>query len=163
MDINSSTSSIVVYNEHVFDLLNPAPKSLQVRWSKDRGFYAENLFKVECEDLNDLEGVLKEGLKNRSVRSHEMNATSSRSHSLLTINLASETKDPEDPNGWIRREGKICLVDLAGSEKTKRTQSKGETLVEANNINKSLLVLGNCIQSLSSTKQGHIPYRVRFS
>ena len=33
-----------------------------VRWSKDRGFYAENLFKVECEDLGDLEGVLEEGL-----------------------------------------------------------------------------------------------------
>jgi hypothetical protein len=33
-----------------------------VRWAKDRGFYAENLFKVECEDIGDLEGVLEEGL-----------------------------------------------------------------------------------------------------
>ena len=154
-----TASFLEIYNEHVFDLLNPTTKSLQVRWSKDRGFYAENLFKVECEDLSDLEGVLREGLKNRSVRSHEMNQTSSRSHSLLTINLHSETKDPEDPSGYIKREGRICLVDLAGSEKTKRTQSKGETFIEANNINKSLLVLGNCIHSLSSNKTGHTPYR----
>lgn len=44
---------------------------------------------------------------------------------------------------FIRKEGRLCLVDLAGSEKTKRTNSKGGTFVEANNINRSLLVLGN--------------------
>ncbi|KAI1305984.1 Kinesin-like protein KIF12 [Halotydeus destructor] len=156
-----TASYLEVYNEHVLDLLNPSTRSLSVRWSKDRGFYAENLFKVECEDIQDLEGVLEEGCKNRQVRSHQMNETSSRSHSLLTIVLASETQDPEDPQGYIRREGRLCLVDLAGSEKTKRTLSKGETLVEANNINRSLLVLMNCISALSSNKRrsGHIPYR----
>lgn len=45
----------------VLDLLNPSPRCLNVRWAKDRGFYAENLFKVECEDIGDLEGVLEEG------------------------------------------------------------------------------------------------------
>lgn len=154
-----TASFLEVYNEHVYDLLNSTSKSLQVRWNKERGFYAENLFKVECEDLSDLEGVLREGLKNRSVRSHEMNCTSSRSHSLLTISLSSETRDPEDPNNFIRREGRLCLVDLAGSEKVKKTQSKGETFHEANSINKSLLVLGNCIHALSSQRPGHIPYR----
>lgn len=47
--------------EQVLDLLNPSPRCLNVRWSKDKGFYAENLFKVECEDIGDLEGVLEEG------------------------------------------------------------------------------------------------------
>lgn len=47
--------------------------------------------------------------------------------------------------GYIRREGRLCIVDLAGSEKTKRTNSKGETLIEANNINRSLLVLGTSV------------------
>ena len=90
-----------------------------------------------------------------------MNDKSSRSHSLLNITLASEIQDPEDPQGYIRKEGRLCLVDLAGSEKTKKTQSKGETLIEANNINRSLLVLGNCISALASVKKrsGHIPYR----
>ncbi|XP_054155361.1 kinesin-like protein KIF12 isoform X2 [Oppia nitens] len=154
-------SYLEVYNEQVLDLLNPSPKSLNVRWAKDRGFYAENLFKVECEDIGDLEGVLEEGCKNRQVRSHSMNDNSSRSHSVMTITLASETQDPEDPQGYIRREGRLCIVDLAGSEKTKRTNSKGETLIEANNINRSLLVLGNCISSLADPKRrsGHIPYR----
>ncbi|XP_065281320.1 kinesin-like protein KIF12 isoform X4 [Dermacentor albipictus] len=154
-------SYLEVYKEHVLDLLNPSHKTLPVRWSKDKGFYAENLFVVECEDLGDLDGVLQEGRKNRQVRSHEMNEYSSRSHSILTINLASDVRDPDDPNIFIRRQGKLSLVDLAGSEKTKKTRSRGNTLVEANNINKSLLVLGNCISCLADPKKrtGHIPYR----
>ncbi|CAN8017013.1 unnamed protein product, partial [Ixodes persulcatus] len=154
-------SYLEVYKEHVLDLLNPSPKTLPVRWSKDKGFYAENLFVVECEDLGDLDGVLQEGRKNRQVRSHEMNEHSSRSHTILSISLASEIQDPDDPNTYIRRQGKLSLVDLAGSEKTKKTKSKGNTLTEANNINKSLLVLGNCISCLADPKKrsGHIPYR----
>jgi len=44
---------------------------------------------------------------------------------------------------------------------TKKTHSEGKTLEEANNINKSLMVLGYCIASLSDAKKksGHIPYR----
>lgn len=154
-------SYLEIYKEQVLDLLNPSQRTLPVRWSKDKGFYAENLFVVECEDLGDLDGVLQEGRKNRQVRSHEMNEHSSRSHSILTISLASEVHDPDDPNTFIRRQGKLSLVDLAGSEKTKKTRSRGSTFVEANNINKSLLVLGNCISCLADPKKrtGHIPYR----
>lgn len=44
------------------DLLNPAYRSsLPVRWSKQRGFYVENLFVVECETADDLTAVLEEG------------------------------------------------------------------------------------------------------
>lgn len=47
-----------------------------------------------------------------------------------------------DNSVFISRQGKINFVDLAGSEMTKKTQSEGKTLEEANNINKSLMVLG---------------------
>ena len=43
---------------------------------------------------------------------------------------------------FISRQGKLNFVDLAGSEMTKKTHSEGKTLEEANNINKSLMVLG---------------------
>lgn len=49
----------------VIDLLNPgsARKPLAVRWSKKaRGFFVENLFTVDCEELDDLFAVLEEGL-----------------------------------------------------------------------------------------------------
>lgn len=38
--------------------------------------------------------------------------------------------------------GKLCFVDLAGSEKVAATGSRGELMLEANNINRSLLALG---------------------
>ncbi|XP_020904953.2 kinesin-like protein KIF12, partial [Exaiptasia diaphana] len=157
-------SYLEVYNERVKDLLNPSSThdSLPVRWSRDRGFYVENLFYVECDTLDDLTAVLEEGLKYRQVGSHGMNDHSSRSHSLLTVYVDIETVDPSDEAGIpILRHGKISFVDLAGSERVKETKSVGEAFTESQNINKSLLTLGNCISALSDAKKrtGHIPYR----
>ncbi|XP_011167259.1 kinesin-like protein KIF12 isoform X2 [Solenopsis invicta] len=155
-------SFLEIYNEKVIDLLNPGTsrKTLAVRWSKKtRGFFVENLFTVECEELDDLLAVLEEGMRNRSIGTHNMNEYSSRSHSILTVTITSE--QAMENGVFISKQGKINFVDLAGSEMTKKTQSEGKTLEEANNINKSLMVLGYCISSLSDGKRkgGHIPYR----
>lgn len=64
----------------------------------------------------------------------------SRSHTILTVYITSE--QPAEDGVFLSRSGKINFVDLAGSEMTKKTQSEGKTLEEANNINKSLMVLG---------------------
>lgn len=64
----------------------------------------------------------------------------SRSHTILTVYISSE--QPAENGVFLSRSGKIHFVDLAGSEMTKKTQSQGKTLEEANNINKSLMVLG---------------------
>ncbi|XP_045463579.1 kinesin-like protein KIF12 isoform X2 [Harmonia axyridis] len=155
-------SYLEIYNEKVIDLLNAGSsrKPLAVRWSKKaRGFFVENLFTVDCEELDDLTAVLEEGLRNRSVGRHNMNDFSSRSHTILTVYISSE--QPAENGVFLSRSGKIHFVDLAGSEMTKKTQSQGKTLEEANNINKSLMVLGYCISSLSDQKRKHkhIPYR----
>ncbi|KAJ2949321.1 hypothetical protein O0L34_g6274 [Tuta absoluta] len=154
-------SFLEIYNEKVIDLLNPgsARKPLQVRWSKEsRSFYVENLFTVDCEELDDLFAVLEEGMKNRAVGAHAMNAHSSRSHTLLCVRVRRDLRTTGDVT--CSTHGKINFVDLAGSEMTKRTNSTGKTLEEANNINRSLMVLGYCIAQLSDgKKKGHIPYR----
>ncbi|XP_032242264.1 kinesin-like protein KIF12 isoform X2 [Nematostella vectensis] len=157
-------SYLEVYNERVKDLLNPssAHDSLPVRWSRNRGFYVENLFFVECDNMDDLMAVLEEGLRYRQVGSHMMNDHSSRSHTLLTVYIDIELCDPDDESGFsIQRHGKLSFVDLAGSERVKETKSVGGTFAESQNINKSLLTLGNCISALSDQKKraGHIPYR----
>ncbi len=46
---------------------------------------------VECTNVTDLVAVLNEGMKNRRIGSHELNKDSSRSHSILTIYLISQT------------------------------------------------------------------------
>ncbi|XP_053609398.1 kinesin-like protein KIF12 isoform X1 [Plodia interpunctella] len=154
-------SFLEIYNEKVIDLLNPgtARKPLQVRWSKEsRSFYVENLFTVDCEELDDLFAVLEEGMRNRAVGAHAMNAHSSRSHTLLCVRIRKDLKNTGDVT--CSTHGKINFVDLAGSEMTKKTNSSGKTLEEANNINRSLMVLGYCIAQLSDgKKRGHIPYR----
>ena len=56
----------------------------------------------------------------------------------------------------------MSLIDLAGSERASMTGSKGMRLIEGGNINRSLLVLGNCINALSEStlkNKPHIPYR----
>nr|XP_022337125.1 kinesin-like protein KIF12 isoform X12 [Crassostrea virginica] len=155
-------SYLEIYNEQVIDLLNPNQKRyLQVRWSKNKGFYVENLFVAECECVDDLMAVLEEGMRNRQTGSHGLNEFSSRSHSMLTLTIDTEQQDPDDENLYLTKRGKLTFVDLAGSEKVKDSESSDQMLKESNNINRSLLVLGNCISSLGDPKkrQGHIPYR----
>lgn len=54
--------------------------------------------------------------------------------------------------------GKLNLVDLAGSERVGKSGAEGPRLREAQNINKSLLALGDVICALRS-KQPYIPFR----
>ncbi|XP_064619156.1 kinesin-II 95 kDa subunit-like isoform X7 [Lineus longissimus] len=156
-------SYLEIYNEQVIDLLNPHQRRhLQIRWSKNKGFYVENLFVVECESLDDMMAVLEEGLRNRISSPNDMNEFSSRSHTMLQLMIDNEIPDPDDENLYITKHGKLTFVDLAGSEKVKdSTIISGEFMAETNNINKSLLVLGNCISALADSKKrsGHIPYR----
>ncbi|XP_033126707.1 kinesin-like protein KIF12 isoform X2 [Anneissia japonica] len=158
-----TASYLEIYNEQVKDLLNPSGiDSLAVRWSKDRGFYVENLFMVECETLDDVLAVLEEGMSQRQIATHNINEHSSRSHTIMTLYIDSEMVDPDDDSLYISKHGRLAFVDLAGSEKVKELgSSNGELLTETTNINKSLLTLGNCISALGDTRKrcGHIPYR----
>merc|ERR1719151_201762 len=83
-------SYLEIYNEKVIDLLNPGAKrsNLTVRWNKrSRAFVVDNLFSIECAELDDLLAVLEEGLKNRAIGTHNMNEHSSRSHTILTVHI----------------------------------------------------------------------------
>jgi kinesin family protein 11 len=54
--------------------------------------------------------------------------------------------------------GKLNLVDLAGSENVQKSGADAGRVVEAGNINKSLLTLGRVISSLVA-RATHHPYR----
>lgn len=57
-----------------------------------------------------------------------------------------------------RNVAKLSMIDLAGSERGAATGCKGMRFTEGANINKSLLALGNCINSLADGAR-HVPYR----
>ncbi len=99
---------------------------------------------------------MHEGMKNRKSGSHELNKDSSRSHSILTVYLISETSSPEDGH-IFKKYGKISFVDLAGSERLKESKSQGEMIKETGQINKSLFTLGKVISMLSSTDKKGAP------
>lgn len=97
------------------------------------------------------------GQKNRSVRETNMNAHSSRSHSLFTITVErSELGADGKPH---IRVGKLNMVDLAGSERLSKTGATGDGLKEATKINLSLSTLCHVISALTDPKSTYIPYR----
>jgi kinesin family protein 5 len=94
------------------------------------------------------------GNENRSIGYTDMNAQSSRSHSVFIVTVTSENSV-----SLVKKTGKLYLVDLAGSEKIAKTGAVGQTLEEAKTINKSLSTLGLVINSLTDGKSTHVPYR----
>lgn len=73
----------------------------------------ENLYTFECKTAEDVLALYHFGLKNRVVASHNMNNSSSRSHSMLKLTI--ECIDARNPDNTIV--SALQLVDLAGSER----------------------------------------------
>ena len=70
---------------------------------------------------------MEEGQRNKSIGSTQMNATSSRAHTVITI----EFKQCKTELGRvIEKLSVINLVDLAGSEKAGQTGATGDRLKE---------------------------------
>ena len=88
-----------------------------------------------------------------------MNTTSSRSHTVLTINLLQRVSGDGKNSLSKTVRSKLLMVDLAGSERVRRTVSKGTRLSEAKSINTSLSALGNVIAALAEQNASHVPYR----
>jgi kinesin family protein 20 len=57
----------------------------------------------------------------------------------------------QEPCSYIT--SRLTLIDLAGSERSKHTHATGERLKEAGNINKSLMVLGQCIEVMRANQK----------
>jgi len=94
------------------------------------------------------------GNQNRSTAATNMNAESSRSHSIFILTVTqNNTVD------LSCKVGKLYLVDLAGSERIAKTGAEGQTLDEAKSINQSLTTLGKVIKSLIDKNSSHVPYR----
>lgn len=158
-------SYLEIYNERVRDLLNPATKgNLRVREHPSTGPYVEDLAKLAVRSFAEIEHLMDEGNKARTVAATNMNETSSRSHAVFTLTLSQKRHDVETRMD-TEKVAKISLVDLAGSERATSTGATGARLKEGAEINRSLSTLGRVIASLADlsmgkSKRGNIvPYR----
>ena len=147
-------SFLEIYKENIRDLLHPATPTLPVRESPTKGVYVEHLTEEYVSSEEDIAELIRLGEASRSVAATQMNARSSRSHSLFIIQV--EQKNLADDS---IKTGRLNLVDLAGSEKVGKTGATGNLLEEAKKINQSLSALGNCIHALTESHRGHVPYR----
>ncbi|XP_027044941.1 kinesin-like protein KIF13B [Pocillopora damicornis] len=90
-------SYIEIYNEKVRDLLCPRGNqaTLRVREHKILGPYVEGLTKLVVSSFKDIENLMIEGNKSRTVAATNMNTESSRSHAVFNIVLTRSEYDKE--------------------------------------------------------------------
>ena len=94
--------------------------------------------------------VIARAAKARSTDATNMNATSSRSHSIFTLHITGRHAD-----SGVELLGSLNLVDLAGSERLDRSGAEGQRQKETCAINKSLSSLGDIFQARSCHPSGH--------
>ncbi|XP_048186272.1 kinesin-like protein KIF13B isoform X1 [Perognathus longimembris pacificus] len=158
-------SYMEIYNEKVRDLLDPkgSRHTLKVREHSVLGPYVDGLSKLAVTSYKDIESLMSEGNKSRTVAATNMNEESSRSHAVFKITLTHTLYDVKSGTSG-EKVGKLSLVDLAGSERATKTGAAGDRLKEGSNINKSLTTLGLVIsaladQSAGKNKNKFVPYR----
>ncbi|XP_047561462.1 LOW QUALITY PROTEIN: kinesin-like protein KIF28P [Lutra lutra] len=85
-------SMLEIYNEQIRDLLSRTkkPGGLKVREDQQLGFYVDGLKSVPCENYAQIERLMEQGTKVRTTASTNMNASSSRSHMVITIQFKQD-------------------------------------------------------------------------
>ncbi|XP_073848830.1 kinesin heavy chain 73 isoform X2 [Musca autumnalis] len=160
-------SYMEIYNEKVHDLLDPKPnkQSLKVREHNVMGPYVDGLSQLAVASYMDIDNLMTEGNKSRTVAATNMNAESSRSHAVFSVVLTQILTD-QATGVTGEKVSRMSLVDLAGSERAVKTGAVGDRLKEGSNINKSLTTLGLVISKLADQSNGKkgsndkfVPYR----
>ncbi|KAJ4368569.1 tubulin-dependent ATPase kip3 [Didymella sp. IMI 355093] len=153
-------SYLEIYNETIRDLLveDGSKTSLMLREDSNQAVSVAGLTSHRPTDVNEVMEMIVRGNDLRTMSPTEANATSSRSHAVLQINVSSKDRNASvnEPHTMAT----LSIIDLAGSERASATKNRGARLTEGANINKSLLALGSCINALCDVrKHNHIPYR----
>lgn len=185
-------SYVEIYNEQLRDLLLPEgtrPEErvpITIREDTKGRILLTGLHQVTINTVEDLLGALNFGSSIRQTDATAINAKSSRSHAVFSLNLVQRkakgstvngattpTREHEkrfsmpldmmnqtSQDGYVTIDSKMHFVDLAGSERLKNTLAQGERAKEGISINAGLASLGKVISQLSSRQAGsHVSYR----
>ncbi|KAF2875862.1 P-loop containing nucleoside triphosphate hydrolase protein [Massariosphaeria phaeospora] len=153
-------SYLEIYNETIRDLLveGGSKQTLMLREDANQAVSVAGLSSHRPQNVQEVMDIIIRGNEYRTMSPTEANATSSRSHAVLQINVSSRDRNASvnEPHTMAT----LSIIDLAGSERASATKNRGERLLEGANINKSLLALGSCINALCDVrKRNHVPYR----
>jgi kinesin family protein C1 len=148
-------SYVEIYNEQVRDLLKPGSSHSDKHSIVHKNGVTE-VSGVQREVIDSVESaaaLVRRASAARVVEATNMNAQSSRSHTIFMLYIVGE-----HASSGSELTGCLNLVDLAGSERVGRSGAEGARLKEACAINKSLSSLGDVFSALAA-KQAHVPYR----
>ncbi|PVI03835.1 kinesin-domain-containing protein [Periconia macrospinosa] len=175
---------VEIYNEQLRDLLVPehTPQherpNVTIREDTKGRILLTGLTQIAINSVEDLLNALNFGSAIRQTDSTAVNAKSSRSHAVFSLNLVQKksgsaplTKREKrmsvpieamsgSSESLVTVDSKLHFVDLAGSERLKNTGAQGERAKEGISINAGLASLGKVISQLSSRSHGaHVSYR----
>lgn len=150
---------------------------IQIREDVKGRILLTGLKQVPINSIEDLLNALNFGSAIRQTDATAINARSSRSHAVFSLNLVQkrsnstpvkekrrsvplEAMSGSNTDSWVTVDSKLHFVDLAGSERLKNTGAQGERAKEGISINAGLASLGKVIAQLSSRAAGsHVSYR----
>ncbi|PGH16207.1 hypothetical protein AJ79_01976 [Helicocarpus griseus UAMH5409] len=173
---------VEIYNEQLRDLLLPDTtpygerSAVTIREDAKGRIILTGLHQVNINSFEDLMGALNFGSSIRQTDATAINAKSSRSHAVFSLNLVQRKDHTSNLSNREKRfsmpvealsgsesvtvDSKLHFVDLAGSERLKNTGASGERAKEGISINAGLASLGKVISQLSSRNSGaHVSYR----
>ncbi|KAG8440652.1 hypothetical protein GDO86_006411 [Hymenochirus boettgeri] len=173
INFNVRVSYLEVYKEEFRDLLEvqTSRKDILIREDEKGNVVLTGIKECEVEGLDEVLSLLEMGNTSKHTGATRINAHSSRSHTVFTVNMeqrrcvgrVARTSGEDDSYPEIGQvlTSKFHFVDLAGSERILKTGNTGERLKESIQINTGLLALGNVISALGDPKRksAHIPYR----
>ena len=160
-------SYVEIYNDYIYDLLGEVqldpfnrpkpPQSRRLREDRNKNMFVYGVTQIEVKSTEEAFMAFQQGQERRRIAHTQLNAESSRSHSIFNIRLVQAPLDPlgEDllPEKSLIGISQLSLVDLAGSERMGRTGAGGERLREAGNINSSLMTLRRCLEQLRENQK----------
>ncbi|KAF4572601.1 hypothetical protein EYR36_007109 [Pleurotus pulmonarius] len=132
--------------------LNLRPSPSDDTGSDTPGKYISGLKQFRVHNATEAKALVKMGQLHRRVFGTLANRESSRSHGIVILKVVRGHRGERDDPTALQI-SRLTLVDLAGSERTKHTHTTGDRLKEAGNINKSLMVLGQCMEVMRSNQR----------
>ena len=111
IEFTVKVSMVEIYMERIRDLIDPTKDNLRIHEEKGKGVYMQDIEEVFISEEKQVYDLMKLGNSNRSIAATNMNAESSRSHSLFILTVTQN--NTQDLSCKV---GRLYLVDLAGSE-----------------------------------------------
>ncbi|XP_017697853.2 kinesin-like protein KIN-10B isoform X2 [Phoenix dactylifera] len=142
-----------VYQDHIYDLLDPKEQEVLVLEDAGRKIQLKGLSQVPVNSIVDFKKLFTNACNQRRPQKKSANDTSIRSHRGMIIYVS--VVDKKTNHSLI---GKMNFVDLAGYEDTKQKSNAYSYPAESAKVNKSLYTLLNVIYALNANGT-YIPYR----